>query len=230
MEMPHMFVVEDDSRLSDLLVEYFGAHGFTVTLETRGDRAVDRILRARPLPEVVVLDLMLPGLEGFEVCRRLRHAGYNGRVLMLTARRHDVDHVAGLELGADDYITKPVDPRVLLARIRAVCRRTAESPQVHLLQVGALRLDRMLREVAVGETQVTLTGAEFDLLWMLAENAGQVLPRERLFREVRGVAYDGIDRTIDIHVSRLRHKLHDAGLDGDVKGVRGVGYQLAVRG
>lgn len=226
LDAPRILVVEDDARLGRLLVEYLASHGYHVDLEPRGDTAVARILADQPA--VLVLDLMLPGIDGFEVYRRVR-SGFRGRVLMLTARRADADHVAGLELGADDYVTKPVDPRVLLARVQVLLRRAPAEPDPARLVHGTLTLDRTLREVTIRGTPLALTGVEFDLLWLLASHAGGVVGRERLHRDVRGVPYDGLDRSVDIHVSRLRRKLKDAGLDGDVKALRGVGYQLAVR-
>jgi two-component system response regulator RstA len=226
MDAHRLLVVEDDVRLGKLVAEYLDDHGFVVSLERRGDRAVDRILSEQP--DLVVLDVMLPGLDGFEVFRRICR-GFLGRVLFLTARQSDVDHVAGLEMGADDYVTKPVDPRVLLARIHALLRRPGAPVELGRATVGALSLDRGRREARVGDAELVLTSAEFDLLWMLASRAGQVVSRSALYPTVLGQEYDGVDRGIDVHVSRIRRKLKDIGLDGDpIKSVRGAGYQLVV--
>ena len=227
MGSERILVVEDDPRLGRLLREYLSENGFEVQLEDRGDTAVNTILTWRPA--LVILDLMLPGLDGFEVFRLVRPL-FSGRALFLTARRGDVDHVAGLELGADDYVTKPVDPRVLLARVRAVLRRGEGSsqPLTHLL-VGLLEVDRPARRATWEGRQLTLTSAEFDMLWCLALHAGEVVDRDTLSPVVRGVSYDGVDRGLDIHVSRIRRKLRDAGAGADlIKGVRGTGYQLLV--
>lgn len=228
MTGPRLLVIEDDVRLGELFVEYFREHGFTVTHETRGDRAPARVLEV--CPDVVLLDLMLPGLDGLEVFRRIRPT-FAGRVIMLTARRTDVDQIVGLEMGADDYVTKPVDPRLLLARVNAVLRRAAANPGgVDYLQLGTLVIDRAIRVVTVAGTAVPLTGAELDLLWHLATRAGQAVSRDELYAGLRGISYDGVDRGMDIHVARLRRKLRDAGADPDlIKSVRGTGYQLGIR-
>ncbi len=225
---PRLLVVEDDLRLGELLVEYFRGHGFVVTHETRGDRAAGRVLEV--CPDVVLLDLMLPGLDGLEVFRRIRPT-FPGRVIMLTARRTDVDQIVGLEMGADDYVTKPVDPRLLLARVNAVLRRAAASATgVDYLQLGGLVIDRAIRTASVGNAALPLTGAEFDLLWHLATRVGQPVSRDELYAGLRGIAYDGVDRGVDIHVARIRRKLRDAGADPDlIKSVRGTGYQLGIR-
>lgn len=226
MDAHRLLVVEDDVRLGKLVAEYLDDHGFTVGLERRGDRAVDRILVEQP--DLVILDVMLPGLDGFEVFRRTSR-GFLGRVLFLTSRQSDMDQVAGLEMGADDYVTKPVDPRVLLARIHALLRRTVPPADVGCAEVGPLTLDRRRREVRVGTAELTLTSTEFDLLWFLAVRAGQVVSRASLYPSVLGMDYDGVDRGIDVHVSRIRRKLKDAGLDDDpIKSIRGSGYQLVV--
>lgn len=226
MDGTRALIVEDDERLGDLLAEYLRENGFVVEVERRGDRAVARVLDLRP--EVVVLDLMLPGIDGFEILRRL-HGRYDGRVLMLTARRSDVDQILGLELGADDYLSKPVDPRLLLARLRALLRRKAPTTELERLDLGVLCVDPALREVRVGAVVVPLTSAEFDLVWLLARHAGTVVSRDRLYEALRGISYDGVDRGMDIHISRVRRKLREAGLDPDlIKSVRSAGYQLAV--
>lgn len=226
MDAHRLLVVEDDVRLGKLVAEYLEDHGFSVALERRGDRAVDRILAEQP--HLVILDIMLPGLDGFEVFRRTR-SGFLGRVLFLTARQSDMDQVAGLEMGADDYVTKPVDPRVLLARVHALLRRPGLAPDAGRSEVGSLSLDRGRREARIAGSELVLTSAEFDLLWVLASRAGQVVSRASLYPAVLGLDYDGVDRGIDVHVSRIRKKLKDAGLDDDpIKSVRGSGYQLVV--
>lgn len=225
---PRLLVVEDDIRLGELLLEYFRGHGFVAAQETRGDRAPAHVQEF--CPDVILLDLMLPGLDGLEVFRRIRPT-FPGRVIMLTARRTDVDQIVGLEMGADDYVTKPVDPRLLLARVNAVLRRAAVSPAgVDHLQLGALVIDRAIRTATVHGAAMVLTGAEFDLLWHLATRAGQPVSRDELYAGLRGISYDGVDRGMDIHVARLRRKLRDVGAEPDlIKSVRGTGYQLGIR-
>lgn len=228
MKGPRLLVVEDDVRLGELLLEYFRSHSFVATQETRGDRAPARVVEF--CPDVILLDLMLPGIDGLEVLRQI-HPTFHGRVIMLTARRTDVDQIVGLEMGADDYVTKPVDPRLLLARVNAVLRRAAASPTgLDYLQLGALIIDRATRSAGVNGAALVLTGAEFDLLWHLATRAGQPVSRDELYASLRGINYDGVDRGMDIHVARLRRKLRDVGAEPDlIKSVRGTGYQLGIR-
>lgn len=225
--MQRLLLVEDDDRLREMLAEYFLESGFQVDGEPRGDHAVHRILTT--VPDLVILDMMLPGLDGVGVLHAVRHQ-YNGPILMMTARRGDLDQVGGLEAGADDYVVKPCKPRVLLARVRALLRRAqrveAETPGDRL-QRGQLVIDRGLRKVLINGTPQAMTTAEFELLWSLASRSGEVVSRDVLFTEVRGVPYDGQDRSIDIHISRLRKKMSRAGLHHPtIVAVRGEGYQL----
>lgn len=225
--MPNVLVVEDDLELGQLLVEYLTEEGMKAAVERDGTRAVDRILVERP--DLVLLDLNLPGSDGFEVHRRVR-PHFGGVILVLTARRSDLDHVAALEMGADDYVTKPIDPRVLFARIKAHLRRVAHAAataEPARVAVGAIEVDRTLRRVTVAGAVVEVTGLEFEILWYLARAAGRVVTRERMYEDVLGTRYDGLDRGIDSHVSRVRRKLREAGLRHDaIVGVRGQGYQL----
>lgn len=224
----HVFVVEDDTELAELLCERFRGAGYAVSHVGNGAEAIERIPAADP--DLVVLDVMLPGADGFTVCRRLR-PDFEGGILMLTARDDDLDQIEGLELGADDYVVKPVRTRVLLARLEALARRVVarRGPVADdAIDLGALTIDRARREVAVAGEPVDLTTTEFDLLVYLAERVGTVVDREALYRDLAGIAYDGIDRAIDVHVSRIRQKLGDDPRQPQwIKTVRGVGYQLA---
>jgi two-component system, OmpR family, response regulator len=224
---PRILLVEDDERLAELTAEYLRKNEFTVDIEARGDTAETRILESRP--DLVVLDIMLPGQDGFAVCRAVRPK-YDGIILMLTARDEDIDQILGLELGADDYITKPVPPRVLLARIKALLRRagptgdeTSEGGDV--LTFGNFSISQQTRSATLSGEPIDLTTAEFDLLWLLARHAGSILSRDDLLQQLRGIGFDGLDRSIDARISRLRKKLND---DPDnptrIKTVRGKGY------
>jgi two-component system response regulator RstA len=226
--VPRILIVEDDARLARLLQEYLTRHGYDADVESRGDRAIERICRDDPA--LVVLDLMLPGTSGFEVCRRVRER-YTRGILILTASKTEIDQAVGFDLGADDYVIKPVEPRILLARIRSLLRRmdgstvSVAAPQT--LAIGPLRIDRGRREVTADGAPIEVTGIEFDLLWILARRAGDIVSRDEMSLQVRGIPYDGIDRGIDVHVSRLRRKLEAAGLAATmVKAVRGFGYLL----
>lgn len=226
---PRLLVVEDDARFAALLTEYLTGHGLSVDVEARGDRAVARIWKDDPA--LVVLDLVLPGINGFEICRRARER-YTRGILMLTANRTDVDEVVGFELGADDYVVKPVEPRILLARIRGLLRRlegyTAVLASPQSLSIGMLAMDRGRRDVLIDGRPVEVTGIEFDLLWLLARRAGDLVSREEMSLQARGIPYDGVDRGIDVHISRLRRKLESAGLRSTtLKSVRGFGYLLS---
>jgi two-component system OmpR family response regulator/two-component system response regulator RstA len=224
-----ILIVEDDARLAELIAAYLTKHGYQVSLHGRGDTAPAVILDTRP--DLVVLDVMLPGREGFDVCRDVR-PHYSGRILMMTARDEDVDEILGLELGADDYLAKPVEPRRLLARIRALLRRSgaqAEGGGVVVendsITFGQFRISQATREALLGDEQIELTTAEFDLLWLLATHAGQVLSRDDIMSELRGIGFDGLDRSIDARISRLRRKLGDnPDTPARIKTVRGKGY------
>jgi DNA-binding response OmpR family regulator len=226
-----ILIVEDDAQLAGLLEEFLLGYDFAVSMESRGDRALERI--AVEQPTVVLLDVMLPGMSGFDVCRSAR-VTYAGGILMLTASKAEVDQAVGLELGADDYVIKPVEPRILLARIRSLIRRldgTVPAPSTtQEVSVGPLTVSRTSRAVLVGDRAVEVTAAEFDVLWMLARRAGDVISRDELYQQVRGIPYDGLDRGMDVHISRLRHKLEECGYDpSGLKSVRGMGYLLVKR-
>lgn len=221
-------LVEDDARLARLTAEYLGRHGVAVTVEPDGDRGLAAALRTRF--DVVLLDVMLPGLGGVEVCQRLR-AHSDVPIIMLTARGEEADRVLGLELGADDYVPKPFSPRELLARIRAAVRRARgqAGPRARVVEAGPLWLDPAARQARLAGAALDLTAYEFDLLLALAEGAGRVLSREQLMEKARGSADEAFDRSIDVHVSRLRQKLgDDPKRPRFIATVRGVGYQLLI--
>lgn len=220
----HVLIVEDDQRLAELTREYLEANGFKVTLEADGAKGVDRINSLQP--DLVILDLMLPGEDGLSICRRVR-PHFAGPIMMLTARTDDLDQVLGLEMGADDYMPKPVQPRVLLARMRALLRRTDGSlpSGEERLRFENLEVDHATREAWLSGERIDLTSAEFDLLWLLASNAGRVLTREEIFSDLRGIKYDGQDRSIDVRVSRIRPKIgDDPNQPHRIKTVRSKGY------
>lgn len=210
--LAHIFLVEDDHSLATLVTDYFELQGYQVSVESRGDLATERIFQQQP--DLVILDLMLPGKNGLDVCRELR-ADSDIPVLMLTARSDDIDQIVGLEVGADDYICKPVQPRLLLARVNALLRRSQsryvskKTPEKGLLQFGKLSINTVKQTVTLGVEGVDMTTNEFELLCQFARNADTVLSRDDLLNNLRGFGYDGLDRTVDMLVSRLRKKLHD---------------------
>lgn len=221
---PHILIVEDDERLASLTAEYLDSNGMQVTVVDNGEEAISRI--NNDSPDLVVLDLMLPGVDGLSVCREVKPA-FKNPILMLTARSDDMDEILGLEMGADDYVAKPVQPRVLLARIRALLRRNvAPAPNSeNFLTFDNLTIDRAAREVRLADEPVDLTSAEFDLLWLLASHAGTILSRENIFETLRGIAYDGQDRSIDVRISRVRAKIgDDSETPQRIKTVRSKGY------
>ncbi|APR66516.1 MAG: response regulator [Thalassolituus sp.] len=225
-----ILIVEDDERLAALTKDYLESNGLKVSIEGDGSRAIERIKTEQP--DLVVLDLMLPGEDGLAVCRIVRPY-YKGPILMLTARTEDLDQVLGLEMGADDYVAKPVRPRVLLARIRALLRRVTDGPDEEVavsgsenrLTFGNLVVDSAMREAWLEGQSIDLTSAEFDLLWLLSSSAGKVLTREEIFNQLRGIEYDGQDRSIDVRVSRIRPKVGDDPMNPKrIKTVRSKGY------
>lgn len=228
MSTVDILLVEDDRRLAELTAEYFRQNGLSVALESRGDRALARFREARP--RIVLLDLMLPGADGLTLCHELRQI-FSGPILIFTARDSDIDQVIGLEAGADDYVAKPVDPMVLLARTRALLRRTEQNPApvetVSDIVLGGLRISDTSQQVWLDGRQVDLTTQEFELLCLLARNAGKVLSRKAIFRSMRGIEYDGLDRSIDGRISKLRRKLGDSATrPARIKTVWGKGYLL----
>ncbi len=222
-----VLLVEDDLRLASLTKEYLEGHGVAVVHVSDGRRGQDEALTGKY--DAVLLDLMLPGRDGMEVCREVR-ARSDVPIVVLTARGEEADRVMGLELGADDYLAKPFSPRELLARIRAVVRRAKgrAGPARDVVRVGALTVDPAARRVTLGGKEIGLTGYEFALLLALARRAGRILSREQLMELARGSAEDAFDRSIDVHVSRLRQKLgDDPKRPRLIKTVRGAGYILA---
>jgi DNA-binding response OmpR family regulator len=213
-----VMVVEDEEAITSVLRMYLTREGFTVHAVGDGTQALSDVRRLRPT--AVILDIGLPGLDGFEVCRRLREAGDWTPVLVVTARDDETDRVLGLELGADDYVTKPFSPRELVARLKAVLRRGPAEPAARELRVGSVRIDLGARRSWVGETPVALTTTEFDLLAHLLNRPGRVFSRDELLAQVWG--YNGAaSRTVDVHVAQLRAKL---GEESPIRTVRGVGY------
>jgi DNA-binding response OmpR family regulator len=213
-------VIEDDEAIGALVVAYLEGAGFRAVCEHTGEAGLKAVERHDP--RVVVLDLSLPDLDGLEVCRQLR-ASRRVPILILTARDEEVDRIIGLELGADDYVTKPFSPRELVARVRAVLRRAEPAPEESgIIELGDVRLDRRQRRVAVAGSSVPLRTLEFELLAELVENAGRVVTRDRLLERVWGLSFAGGTRTVDVHVAQLRKKLARPDL---IETVRGVGYR-----
>ena len=228
--MDEILLIDDDVELCSMLIEYLGKNGFRVKTAHRGDTGLKTALQ-RPW-SLVLLDVMLPGMDGFEVLKRIR-AESAVNVLLLTARGEDVDRIVGLEIGADDYIPKPFNPRELLARMRAVLRRAVPSAPaaVEVLRVDDLELDSAARRALKAGRRLDLTDVEFGLLEALMRSAGKVVSREELSQSVLGRQFDPFDRSLDMHVSRLRRKIGQSGSeDEQVKTIRGVGYQLALEG
>jgi DNA-binding response OmpR family regulator len=224
-----ILLIDDDVELCSMLTEYMGKFGFRVTAVHRGDTGLKTALE-KPFA-LVLLDVMLPGLDGFEVLRRIR-ATSAVSVLLLTARGEDVDRIVGLEIGADDYLSKPFNPRELLARVRAILRRSAGAQVVQeqtLLRADGLELNLAARTVLQSGKKIELTDVEFALLEALMRSPGKVVSREDISEYVLGRKFHPFDRALDMHVSRLRRKLgENSEADAQVKTIRGVGYQLAV--
>jgi two-component system response regulator RstA len=226
--MTQVLLVEDDARLAALTTEYLARHNVVVVHATRGDEGLTAARRQRF--DCVLLDVMLPGIDGNTVCQRLREHS-DVPIIMITARGEEADRVMGLEIGADDYLPKPFSPRELLARIRALVRRARGQvgPSTKALTVGDLTLDAGARTAELDGVALDLTSYEFSLLYALVERAGRVLTREQLMELARGSAEEAFDRSIDVHISRLRSKLgDDSRRPKRIKTVRGVGYQYAL--
>ena len=221
-------LIDDDQRLSALVSEYLQQHDFEVQVASDGERGLAALERGGV--DVVLLDLMLPGIDGLEVCRRIRGRSDQAHlpVVMLTAKGDDVDKIVGLELGADDYLAKPFNPRELLARVRAVLRRSAGPQSTHQrFRSGDLEIDFDAREVTASGKRQVLTHFEFELLACLARAAGRVLSREHLMDALKGEEFESFDRSIDVHISKLRAKLEQNPKEPRyIKTVRGVGYVL----
>jgi two-component system OmpR family response regulator len=218
--MYQVMLVEDDARLADLVTEYLAGYEFKVDVVSRGDEAVARF-KAVP-PDIVVLDLMLPGLDGMVVCRQLRDIS-EIPILIMTAREDSYDEVSLLEQGADDFINKPVQPRVLLARLRALLRRAQNKQPSDMLVFGNLAIATSDRTVTWRGEPCVLSNTEYKLLLVLAESAGTVLSRDALLKKMRGIEFDGLDRSIDNSISKLRRKFDDAESE-KIKTVWGEGY------
>lgn len=222
-----VLLVDDDEALTALLAEYLARFDMSAARAAHPQEAF-RLLKSDP-PDVMVLDVMLPGMDGFAVCRKVRETS-GVPIIMLTARGDVTDRVVGLELGADDYVPKPFEPRELVARIQAVLRRRAPSAADEVLRAGALEVNLATRAARLEGRELPLTTAEFALLSLFARHPGRVLTRERLLDETRGVEFEVFDRSIDVLVSRLRQKLgDDARSPRYIKTVRGTGYSFVAR-
>lgn len=230
----HILIIEDDEKLANLIQVYLIRQGYLVDWHNSGKGAEEKIQEINP--DLVILDVMLPEKSGFDICRDIR-TWFTNYILIMTASEDNIDEIVGLELGADDYLAKPIEPRLLLARIRALLRRKQiesekenAKDQVITLNNKSIIFDNLIidgenRKVLLDNQEIDLTTAEFDLLWLLASNAGKILSRDDIFSQVRGIDFDGSDRSIDARISRLRRKLLD---DPDnpsrIKTVRGKGY------
>lgn len=221
-----ILIVDDEQRIIDLAQMYLEQEGYTVESATDGADAYKRIIQ--DTPSLIVLDLMLPNMDGLEICRRVR-AQSDVPIIMLTARSDDIDKIVGLELGADDYLTKPFNPRELVARVKAILRRGSMGSErrvepVNSLNIGNLTIEPERRMVRVAGKAVDLRMKEFDLLWTLARDKGMVFSREKLLEIVWGYDFAGETRTVDVHIAHLRHKLK--GMNPIIETVWGVGYKL----
>ncbi|MGD8833338.1 MAG: response regulator [Desulfobacteraceae bacterium] len=238
----HLLLVEDDLKLSELIKRFLECNYFIVSCEGRGDQASDRILNEKP--DLVILDILLPGKDGRAICREVR-PHYDKPIIMLTALDEEVDQIVGLEIGADDYITKPVRPRLLLSRINAILRLSARAcngptsnaptanPSSTLsgkIVIGNIEIDAANRSVRVSGHSEEFSTTQFDLLYYLAHHAGRVINRNQLYKDLRGIDYDGINRSIDLQIARLREKIGDNGKNPRIiKSIRGEGYLMVQR-
>ncbi|MBI0274896.1 two-component system response regulator RstA [Hafnia alvei] len=232
--MNNIVFVEDDQEVGQLIAAYLGKHDLDVTIEPRGDTAMETITRLNP--DLVLLDIMLPGKDGMTLCRDLRPV-YKGPIVLLTSLDSDMNHILSLEMGANDYILKTTPPAVLLARLRLHLRQhqpqTIESEATPVntrngIHFGQLRIDPVNRQVTLKDKNINLSTSDFDLLWELATHAGTIMDRDALLLTLRGVSYDGMDRSIDVAISRLRRKLDDNAIDPfRIKTVRNKGYLFA---
>jgi DNA-binding response OmpR family regulator len=231
MAQQHLLMIEDDTRLATMVGEYLRQSGYAFTHAGDAASGLDA-LQGTP-PDLVILDLMLPDMDGLEVCRRIKASHPATAVLMLTAKGDPMDRIVGLEIGADDYLPKPFEPRELLARIRAVLRRGSEAAASNgamhkTMRFGSLEIDRDARIVTVGGKPSELTSYQFDLLVALAERAGRVLTRDQIMEAVRGRELEAFDRSIDVHMGRIRNAIElDAKDPKRILTVRGVGYVFA---
>jgi two-component system OmpR family response regulator len=225
-----ILVIDDEENVCELVSLYFGKAGYDVFTAADGSDGIDKVRSERP--DLVILDLMLPGMDGLDVCKELRKQS-NIPIIMLTARTDEVDRVLGLEIGADDYVTKPFSPRELLARVKAVLRRAAYVPtpdEQQVLELPGLSVSRISREVVVGGNRIDLTPKEFDLLWYLASNRNRVFTREQLLEQVWAYQeFYGDERTVDQHIKRLRRKIETNGSPCRITTIWGVGYKFEIR-
>ena len=218
----HILVVEDDTSLAEWISDYLLDHGYGVTVASQGDFALEMI--ADEMPDLVLLDVTMPVKNGFDVCKEAR-AFYTGPILFMTACVEDGDEIRGLDAGADDYLTKPIRPQVLLARIKALLRRVSDEEQKQQLVFDSLVLNATAKSVTIDKQPLDLNANEFDVLWLLALKAGTIVSRNELVAQLRGIEYDGLDRSVDIRISRLRKKLQEAlSQPYKVKTIRGKGY------
>ncbi|HKN03738.1 MAG TPA: two-component system response regulator RstA [Buttiauxella sp.] len=234
--MNKIVYVEDDPEVGALIAAYLGKHDIDVIVESRGDCAEATI--AQQQPDLVLLDVMLPGKDGMTLCRDLRPQ-WDGPIVLLTSLDSDMNHILSLEMGANDYILKTTPPAVLLARLRLHLRQRVSAQHTFenntntlkahkAMRFGTLCIDPVNRQVILGSENITLSTADFDLLWELATHAGQIMDRDALLKNLRGVTYDGLDRSVDVAISRLRKKLYDSATEPfRIKTVRNKGYLFA---
>lgn len=224
MPEPRVYIVEDERKLAELLCDYLLQEGFAVSIIDRGDNAVSKV-RDKP-PDAVLLDLRLPGKDGMSVCREIRTFS-NVPILMITARVDEVDRLLGLELGADDYICKPFSPREVVARVKAVLRRTSNNQPMEKITIGPILLDKTNHKVAIKGEQIHLTPIEFDLLAVLMSQPGRVFSRNDLVYRIQGYDFEGYERTVDTHIKNLRKKIAKA-LPGQkiIHTIYSVGYSF----
>jgi len=225
-----ILIIDDDTELTSLISQFLTMNGYQVSVEHNGANAITAVTHIQP--DLIVLDLMLPGVDGLTICRQLK-PNFVNPIIMLTALDDDIDEVTGLEVGADDYLCKPIKPRVLLAHIRAQLRRQSHFQSLSFQDIrqvsnGALTIDIRKRIVRYNENEITLSSAEFDLLWVLSMSAGNIISRDELHKEIFKLEYDGFDRSIDLRISRLRKKLGDDPKEPKIiKTIRNKGYLLA---
>jgi two-component system, OmpR family, alkaline phosphatase synthesis response regulator PhoP len=226
LEMPKILAVDDEQNILELIKLYLTRESYQVETVSRGNDALPKVIQFNP--DLVILDLMLPDIDGFEVCRQIRSKS-KVPILMLTARKEDVDKIVGLEMGADDYLTKPFNPRELIARIRAILRRYQTGQKTgEIIELGKLRIDLSGHEAFIDNNRLQLRTKEFALLVTLAQNSGNVLSREKLLEVVWGFDYFGETRTVDVHINHLREKLVNS--DVNIETLRGIGYKMTLTG